>query len=109
MPWADAGVPPIWVAGYGPKALRCAGRIADGVILQFATSTSSNGVWGSCVEGAEAAGRDFSAIRVMSATAVWVSDDLVQAREQVRWFPALVSNHVVDLVSRYSQRTSPKS
>src|SRR5215831_10022455 len=34
MPWADAGVPPIWVAGYGPNALRCAGRIADGVILQ---------------------------------------------------------------------------
>src|SRR5262245_58529757 len=27
MSWADAGVPPIWVAGYGPKALRCAGKI----------------------------------------------------------------------------------
>ena len=27
MPWANAGVPPGWVAGYGPKALRCAGRI----------------------------------------------------------------------------------
>ncbi|MDQ3831425.1 MAG: LLM class flavin-dependent oxidoreductase, partial [Candidatus Tectomicrobia bacterium] len=36
MPWANAGVPPVWVAGYGPKALRCAGRIADGIILQFA-------------------------------------------------------------------------
>ena len=36
MPWADAGVPPVWVAGYGPKALRCAGKIGDGVILQFA-------------------------------------------------------------------------
>src|SRR2546425_9677328 len=35
MSWADTGVPPIWVAGYGPKALRCAGGIADGVILQF--------------------------------------------------------------------------
>ena len=29
MPWANAGVPPVWVAGYGPRALRCAGRIAD--------------------------------------------------------------------------------
>jgi len=29
MPWADKGVPPIWVAGYGPKALRCAGRVGD--------------------------------------------------------------------------------
>ena len=36
MPWADSGVPPIWVAGYGPKALRAAGRVGDGVILQFA-------------------------------------------------------------------------
>ena len=36
MAWADAGVPPVWVAGYGPKALRCAGRVGDGVILQFA-------------------------------------------------------------------------
>jgi alkanesulfonate monooxygenase SsuD/methylene tetrahydromethanopterin reductase-like flavin-dependent oxidoreductase (luciferase family) len=33
MSWATEGVPPVWVAGYGPKALRCAGRIADGVIL----------------------------------------------------------------------------
>src|SRR5437764_4973574 len=24
MPWATAGVPPAWIAGYGPKALRCA-------------------------------------------------------------------------------------
>src|SRR5262245_55654536 len=22
MPWADGGVPPVWVAGYGPRALR---------------------------------------------------------------------------------------
>src|SRR5262249_42105557 len=36
MGWANAGVPPVWVAGYGPKALRCAGKIGDGVILQFA-------------------------------------------------------------------------
>src|SRR5215467_7382038 len=35
MSWANAGIPPVWIAGYGPKALRCAGRIGDGVILQF--------------------------------------------------------------------------
>src|SRR5712691_13080541 len=27
FPWANSGVPPVWVAGYGPKALRTAGRI----------------------------------------------------------------------------------
>src|SRR5437899_11935220 len=32
--WADAGVPPIWVAGYGPKARRSAVRIGARGILQ---------------------------------------------------------------------------
>ena len=36
IPWADAGIPPVWIAGYGPKVLRCAGRVAEGVIFQFA-------------------------------------------------------------------------
>ena len=29
------------------------------------------------------------------------TDDLADAREQVRWFPAMVSNHVMDLIERY--------
>jgi probable F420-dependent oxidoreductase len=108
MPWADQGVPPVWVAGYGPKALRCAGRIGDGVILQFADPHLIKWCLGFVREGAEETGRDFSKIRVMSAAAVWVSDDLRKARERVRWFPALVSNHVVDLVSRYKPEELPE-
>jgi probable F420-dependent oxidoreductase len=107
MPWADKGVPPIWVAGYGPKALRCAGRVGDGVILQFADPSLIKWCLGFVKEGAEEAGRDFSKIKVMSATAVWVSEDKKNARERVRWFPALVSNHVVDLVSRYKPEDLP--
>jgi probable F420-dependent oxidoreductase len=108
MPWANAGVPPVWVAGYGPKALHCAGRIADGIILQFADVHLVKWCLEFVRQGAQEAGRDFSTIRVMSATAVWVSDDLAKAREQVRWFPALVSNHVVDLVSRYKPAELPE-
>jgi alkanesulfonate monooxygenase SsuD/methylene tetrahydromethanopterin reductase-like flavin-dependent oxidoreductase (luciferase family) len=96
------------VAGYGPKALRCAGRVADGVVLQFADPYLIKWCLGFVKEGAEEAGRDFSTIRTMSAAPVWVSDDLAKAREQVRWFPALVSNHVVDLVSRYKPEELPK-
>jgi alkanesulfonate monooxygenase SsuD/methylene tetrahydromethanopterin reductase-like flavin-dependent oxidoreductase (luciferase family) len=33
--WARR-TPRVWIAGYGPQALTLAGRIADGVILQFA-------------------------------------------------------------------------
>jgi probable F420-dependent oxidoreductase len=107
MGWADKGVPPIWVAGYGPKALRCAGRVGDGVILQFADPALIKWCLGFVKEGADEAGRDFSKIKVMSATAVWVSPDKKTARERVRWFPALVSNHVVDLVSRYKPEELP--
>jgi probable F420-dependent oxidoreductase len=107
MTWADNGEPPVWVAGYGPKALRCAGRIGDGVILQFADPHLIKWCLQFVREGAEEAGRDFSKIRVMSAAPVWVSDDLSEARDRVRWFPALVSNHVVDLVSRYRPEELP--
>src|SRR5437870_3963386 len=107
MSWANAGTPPVWIAGYGPKALRCAGRIGDGVILQFSDPALIKWCLGFVEEGAREAGRDFSKIRVMSATAVWVSDDKKAARDRVRWFPALVSNHVVDLVSRYKPEDLP--
>jgi len=107
MPWATAGVPPVWVAGYGPKALRCAGRIGDGVILQFSDPHLVKWCLKFVEEGAREAGRDFSKMKVMSATAVWISGDLNAARERVRWFPALVSNHVVDLVSRYKPEELP--
>ena len=30
-----------------------------------------------------------------------ITDDIADAREQTRWFPAMVSNHVKDLIDRY--------
>jgi len=107
LPWATGGVPPVWVAGYGPKVLDLAGRIADGVILQFADPDLIAWCVGFVKKGAESAGRDPGKIEIMSAAPVWVSDDLEVGRERVRWFPALVSNHVVDLVSRYKPEELP--
>jgi probable F420-dependent oxidoreductase len=106
MPWAQES-PRVWVAGYGPKALELAGRVADGIILQFADPYLIRWCLGFVRTGAEAAGRDPKKIEVMSAAAVWVSSNLSKAREQVRWFPALVSNHVVDLISRYKPEELP--
>jgi probable F420-dependent oxidoreductase len=99
--------PRVWIAGYGPKVLDLAGRIADGVILQFADPDLIQWCIGFVRKGAEAAGRDVSKIEIMSAAAVWVSDDLKLARSRVRWFPALVSNHVMDLISRYKPEELP--
>jgi probable F420-dependent oxidoreductase len=107
FPWANAGVPPVWVAGYGPKALRTAGRIGDGVILQFADPDLIEWCLGFVREGAREAGRDPQKIEVMAAAPVWASDDLKLARERVRWFPALVSNHVMDLISKYKAEELP--
>jgi probable F420-dependent oxidoreductase len=109
FPWANAGVPPVWVAGYGPKALRTAGRIGDGVILQFADPDLIAWCLGFVREGAREAGRDPGKIQVMAAAPVWAADDLATAREHVRWFPALVSNHVMDLISRYKPEELPSA
>jgi probable F420-dependent oxidoreductase len=107
LKWAT-GTLPIWVAAYGPKALRCAGRVADGLIMQLADPFIVEWSLRYVREGAEEAGRRFEDIRIMSAAPAYVTDDLAHAREQVRWFPALVSNHVVDLVHRYAGRELPQ-
>lgn len=107
MTWADAGVPPVWVAGYGPKVLRAAGKYADGIILQFADPHLVKWCTDFVKQGAQEAGRDPRAINIMAAAPVWVSDDLEKARERVRWFPALVSNHVVDLLKRHPREELP--
>ena len=36
LPWTGSWKLPVWIAGYGPQALKMTGRIADGVILQLA-------------------------------------------------------------------------
>jgi probable F420-dependent oxidoreductase len=106
LSWAT-GSPPAWIAGYGPKVLNLAGRVADGVILQFADPDLISWCLGFVRQGAKEAGRDPRAVEVMAAAPVWVSEDLAVARERVRWFPALVSNHVVDLISRYKPDELP--
>jgi probable F420-dependent oxidoreductase len=106
LTWAK--IPPrVWIAGYGPKVLQMAGRVADGIILQFADPALIEWCMGFVKEGAKAAGRDASKIEVMAAAPVWVSNDLNTARERVRWFPALVSNHVLDLIRQYKPEDLP--
>ncbi len=101
FPWAHPHDLPVWVAAYGPKALALAGRVADGVILQFADPFLIKWSLQFVREAEAAAGRAPGSVKVMAAAPVWVSDDRDYARDQVRWFPALVSNHVVDLLKRY--------
>ena len=52
-------------------------------------------------KAAEEAGRDPAQLKCIVGAPSHVTDDLADAREQVRWFPAMVSNHVMDLIERY--------
>jgi alkanesulfonate monooxygenase SsuD/methylene tetrahydromethanopterin reductase-like flavin-dependent oxidoreductase (luciferase family) len=109
MPWVSQGPVPVWIAGYGPMALAAAGRVADGIILQLADPDVIRWCIGFVRAAAEEAGRDPDAIEVMAAAPAYVSDDTELARDKVRWFPALVSNHDVDLINKYPKDDLPEA
>ncbi len=102
LEWArDLPQVPLYVAGYGPKALGVAGRVSDGVIVQLADPVIIEWIMSRARAAAEEAGRDPDALECIVCAPSQVSDDLEDARNQVRWFPAMVSNHVMDLIKRY--------
>ncbi len=102
LKWVRPELPqiPLWVAGYGPKALAVAGRVGDGVIIQLADPEIIQWIMATARAAAEEAGRDPAALKciVCAPSHVGAIED---GREQTRWFPAMVSNHVKDLVDRY--------
>jgi probable F420-dependent oxidoreductase len=103
LKWVRPELPeiPMWVAGYGPKALAVAGRVGDGVIIQLADPEIITWIMDTARRSAEEAGRDPSQLKCIVGAPAHVTDDLADARDQVRWFPAMVSNHVKDLIERY--------
>src|ERR687895_1654511 len=103
LKWVRPGLPeiPMHVAGYGPKALAVAGRVGDGVIIQLADPVIVQWIMDTARRAAEEAGRDPSELKCIVGAPSHITDDIVDAREQVRWFPAMVSNHVMDLIKKY--------
>ncbi len=103
LKWVRKELPEIafWVAGYGPKALAVAGRVGDGVIIQLADPVIIQWIMGTARRAAEEAGRDPAELKCIVGAPSHISDDIADAREQSRWFPAMVSNHVMDLIERY--------
>ena len=106
--WTGRWKLPVWVAGYGPMALAMTGRIADGVILQLADPDLVRWFVGQVRAAEVAAGRPRGSVRVQSAAPAHLGD-LELCRERTRWFPALVSNHVVDLVNTYPREELPEA
>src|SRR5438270_8958126 len=65
--WTGKQRLPVWIAGYGPKALELTGRIADGAIIQLADPSLVGWCIGLLRDGEGKAGRDESALPVMVA------------------------------------------
>jgi len=112
FPWIkDDARLPVWMAAYGPKALKMTGEEADGFILQLADLYLTEYMVKAVKDAAAAAGRDPGEVKICVAAPAYVTDDdspqaLAHAREQCRWFGGMVGNHVADLVSKYGEHSS---
>ena len=104
LEWArDLPPVPLYIAAYGPRALGVAGRVADGVIIQLADPVIVRWIMDQARAAAAEAGRDPDALECIVCAPSHVSDDLADARDQVRWFPAMVSNHVMDMIEAHGE------
>ena len=108
--WAVGHEMPAWVGAYGPLALKCAGEHADGVVLQIGDPGLCRWFADQCREAARAVGRDPSRFRVMAAAPAYFGTR-EEGIEATKWFPAMVGNHVADIVEKYGKDTDlvPKS
>ncbi|GAA2770640.1 TIGR03842 family LLM class F420-dependent oxidoreductase [Streptomyces rameus] len=112
FPWVREGAElPVWMAAYGPKALKMTGEEADGFILQLADLYLTQYMVKAVKDAAVAAGRDPSEVTVCVAAPAYVTEDdspeaLAHARDQCRWFGGMVGNHVADLVAKYGEHSA---
>jgi probable F420-dependent oxidoreductase len=103
FPWAADSRVEVWVAGYGPKALKLIGEVGDGFILQLADPDITAWTIAAVRKAAQESGRDPDSITICVAAPAYVGEDLAHAREQCRWFGGMVGNHVADIVDRYGE------
>jgi probable F420-dependent oxidoreductase len=108
FPWSRGSALEVWVAAYGPLALKLTGEVGDGFILQCADPDVASWMIRTVRDSAEAAGRDPDAIKFCVAAPMYVGDGDSPAarahmREQCRWFGGMVGNHVADIVAKYGQ------
>jgi probable F420-dependent oxidoreductase len=100
--WNEKELKLEWVRNELPDIeVLVAGRVGDGVIVQLADPQIIQWIMDTARASAVEADRDPSALKCIVGAPSMISDDIADAREQVRWFPAMVSNHVMDLIERY--------
>ena len=106
FPWVERGWDlPMWGAGYGPRALDCIGRHADGFVLQLADPQILEWTRAAVMEAAAAQERAPGSVATCVVAPAYIGDDIAHQREQLRWFGGMVGNHVADLVKRYGEHS----
>jgi probable F420-dependent oxidoreductase len=108
--WANGYELPVWIAAYGPIALKAAGQHGDGLILQIAEPGLCQWFTEQAVSAGKAAGRDLSTYKVQAAAPAYFGSK-EECIEATKWFPAMVGNHVADIVEKYGSESGlvPKS
>lgn len=106
FPWAKGSELDVWVAAYGPLALKLTGEVGDGFILQLADPDIAAWMIKAVRDSAEAAGRNPETIKFCVAAPAYTGNgdspaERAHMREQCRWFGGMVGNHVADIVKRY--------
>ncbi len=101
FPWSSGSELDVWVAAYGPMALKLTGEVADGYILQLADVDIAAWMIRSVRDAAAAAGRDPDAIAFCVAAPMYIGSDRAHMIAQCRWFGGMVGNHVADIVAKY--------
>ena len=92
--WAGRDVP-IFIASSGPKSLRMAGRVADGVLFQVGAEPALIRYALKHIEaGATEAGRKLKDIRLFARLACSVLPDRKQAREEVTGYAAAAAGTI---------------
>jgi probable F420-dependent oxidoreductase len=103
FPWSRGSSLEVWVAAYGPMALKLAGEVGDGYILQLADLDIAAWMIKTVKDAAAAAGRDPESLAFCVAAPMYIGDDLQHMRDQCRWFGGMVGNHVADIVAKYGE------
>jgi probable F420-dependent oxidoreductase len=101
FPWSKGSELEVWVAAYGPMALRVAGEVGDGFILQLADLDIAEWMIKTVRDAAEKAGRDPMSVKFCVAAPMYIGEDWAHMRDQCRWFGGMVGNHVADIVAKY--------
>ncbi|HTH05054.1 MAG TPA: TIGR03842 family LLM class F420-dependent oxidoreductase [Ilumatobacteraceae bacterium] len=101
FPWSTGSELEVWVAAYGPMALRVAGEVGDGYILQLADLDIAAWMIKTVRDAAEKVGRDPMSVKFCVAAPMYIGDDWAHMRDQSRWFGGMVGNHVADIVAKY--------